>query len=224
MVDLIESNWTSPFSSYQPLVSISTGATASPEIERDLSRAYLVGQTAYQQFKKERLEPEKPPVKFQHTLSKQKLKTFSDHNKTKKAKQSKGNETVLRADRNLFARMIIITKSQQLQMQEVLCHPLGPLPASLATSNGLPRKTNKAQLGRKLEKLVQSTVVVPTPSTYLIDGMSLIQKLQVDHHTFGEIAEMALSRVLREGKGSSRINVVFDVYRDVSIKSVERES
>ena len=120
--------------------------------------------------------------------------------------------------------MIIITKSQQLQMQEVLCHPLGPLPASLATSNGLPRKTNKAQLGRKLEKLVQSTVVVPTPSTYLIDGMSLIQKLQVDHHTFGEIAEMALSRVLREGKGSSRINVVFDVYRDVSIKSVERES
>ena len=54
--------------------------------------------------------------------------------------------------------------------------------------------------------------------------MSLIQKLQVDHHTFGKIAEMALSRVLREGEGSSRIDVVFDVYRDVSIKSVERES
>ena len=47
MVDLTESNWTNPFSSYQPLLSISTGATASPEIERDLSRAYLVGQTAY---------------------------------------------------------------------------------------------------------------------------------------------------------------------------------
>ena len=34
---------------------------------------------------------------------------------------------------------------------------------------------------------------------------------------------MALSRVLREGDGSSRIDVVFDVYRDLSIKSVERE-
>ena len=54
--------------------------------------------------------------------------------------------------------MIIITESQQLQMQEVLCHPLGPLSAPLATSNGLPQKTNKAQLGRELEKLVQPTV------------------------------------------------------------------
>ena len=57
MVDLIESNWTNPFSSYQPLLSISTGATPSPEIERDLSRAYLVGETPCQQFKKECLKP-----------------------------------------------------------------------------------------------------------------------------------------------------------------------
>ena len=108
-------------------------------------------------------------------------------------------------------------------MQEVLCHPLGPLPNSLATSNGLPRKTNKAQLGRELEKLVQLPVVVPSSSAYLTDGMSLIQKLQVDHLTFGEIAEMAfLSRYLREGEGSIRIDVVFAVYRDLSIKSVKR--
>ena len=42
-------------------------------------------------------------MKFNHTLTKQKFKTSSDHNKTKKAKQSKGNETVLRADCNLLA-------------------------------------------------------------------------------------------------------------------------
>ena len=140
MADLIESNWTNPLSNYQPLLSISMSATASPEIELDLNRAYLIGDTAYQQFKKEHLEPEKPPVTFHHTLTKQKLKTFSDHNKTKKVKQGKGNKTVLHADRNLFAQMII-SESRQLQMQEVLCHPLGPLPASLATSNNLPRKT-----------------------------------------------------------------------------------
>ena len=46
MVDLLESNWTNPFIYYQPFLSISTGATASQEIERDLSRAYLVGETA----------------------------------------------------------------------------------------------------------------------------------------------------------------------------------
>ena len=85
----------------------------------------------------------------------------------------------------------------------------------------MPRKTNTVQLGKELEKLVQPTVVVPTPSAYLMDGMSLIQKLKVDHLTFGEIAEMALSRVLREVEGSSRRVVVFDVSRDLSIKSRE---
>ena len=135
-------------------------------------------------------------MKFHDTLAKQRLKTFTDLSKTKRVSRSKGNETVLCANRHLFAPMIIIAKSRPLQMQEVLCHPLGPLPASLATSNGLPRKTNKAQLGRELEKLVQLTVVVPTPSAYLIDGMALIHKLNVDHLTFGEIADMAFSRVL----------------------------
>ena len=53
--------------------------------------------------------------------------------------------------------------------------------------------------------------------------MALVQKLQVDRLTFSEIAEMALSRVLREGEGSSSIDVVFDVCRDLSIKSAERE-
>ena len=120
MVDPLESNRTNPFSSYQPLFSISMGATVSPEIERDLSRACLVGETAYQQFKKGRFKPEKPPVNVHHTLTKQKLKTFSDFNKTKDVKKSKGNKRVIRADLNLFARMIIIAESRQLQMQEVL--------------------------------------------------------------------------------------------------------
>ena len=53
--------------------------------------------------------------------------------------------------------------------------------------------------------------------------MPLIQKLKVEHLIFGEIAEKALSRVLREGDGTNRIDIMFDMYRDPSIKSVERE-
>ena len=53
--------------------------------------------------------------------------------------------------------------------------------------------------------------------------MSLIQKLKVDHLTFGEIADKIPSRVLLEGEVSNRVDVAFDVYRDISIKSAERE-
>jgi len=88
----------------------------------------------------------------------------------------------------------------------------------------LPRKTNKAQLGRELEKLVQTTAEILSPSVYVIDGMALVQKLKVsDQMTFGQIADAALSRVLQEGGNSRRIDVVFDVYNEISIKSAERQ-
>ena len=122
------------------------------------------------------------------------------------------------------SRMIIIAESRHLHMQEVLQHPLGPLPSSLATSNGLPRKTNKAQLGRELEKVIEPTTQITSPSVYLIDGMALVQKLKVsDHMTFGQIVDAALPRVLQEGGNSKRIDVVFDVYNEISIKPAERE-
>lgn len=187
MVDLIK-NWTDPFAGHTQLTSISTGAVATNAIAEDLASAYKVGEAAYANFKKTRLESQPPTVKFHDTLKKQKLKTFSALSKTKVAK-NKDAETVLRADRNLFARMIIIAESRNLQMQDVLKHPLGPLPASLACSNGFPHKTNKAQLGKELEKLIQPTEEVSRPSAYIIDGMALVQKLKVDYLTFGEIAD-----------------------------------
>ena len=162
-------------------------------------------------------------MKFHDTLKKQKLKTFSSMSKAKTIKKNRGEETVIRADRHLFARMIIIAESRQLHMQEVLQHPLGQL-SSLATSNGLPRKTNKAQLDRELDKLVQPTAEIPSSSVYVIDGMALVQELKVsDQMTFGQIADTALSRVLQEGGNSRRIDVVFDVYNEISLKSAERE-
>ena len=86
----------------------------------------------------------------------------------------------------------------------------------------VPRKTNKAQLGRELEKLVQKTAEILRPSVYVIDGMALVQKFKVsDQMTFAQIADAALSRVLQEGGNSRRINVVFDVYNEISIKSAE---
>lgn len=131
---------------------------------------------------------------FYATLKKQNLKTFTQLSKTKKVAKSKGDEMILRADRNLFARMILVAESRQLHMRDVLEHPLAPLPSSLALSNELLRKTNKAQLSRELEKLVQPTEQVPVPTVYLIDGMALFQK--VDHFCFGEIADTAMARVL----------------------------
>ncbi|KAK5862616.1 hypothetical protein PBY51_017989 [Eleginops maclovinus] len=80
------------------------------------------------------------------------------------------------------------------------------------------RKTNKAALARELEKNVAPADVIPEPSATIIDGMSLVQQMKGDDKTFTQLAESALAKVLHEGAKSQRIDFVFDVYKETSIK------
>ena len=52
--------------------------------------------------------------------------------------------------------------------------------------------------------------------------MSLVQKMNGNNKTFGQVAESLFTQVLHEGAQSERIDVVFDVYRHTSIKDAER--
>ena len=53
------------------------------------------------------------------------------------------NEIIVRADKRLFAQMIVIAETRKLTMSSVLSHPLGPLPWALASPDGLLRKTSE---------------------------------------------------------------------------------
>lgn len=63
-----------------------------------------------------------------------------------------------------------------------------------------------------------------TKSATIVDGMHLVEKIRGDQTTFGEIARSVFHMALREGSNSQRIDVVFDTYREMSIKSMERSS
>ena len=65
--------------------------------------------------------------------------------------------------------MILVAESRKINMKEVLAHPLGPLPWSLANSDGSLRKTNKPALAKDMEKRVLPAETIPTPSTTIID-------------------------------------------------------
>ena len=109
-------------------------------------------------------------------------------------------------------------------MRDVLCHPLGPLPWSLSTADGSLRKTTKAALAKELQKNVPAADEIPRPSACVIDSMALVQRLKGDHEKFSDVADCLLNMVLHEGSSSNRIDVIFDVYRENSIKNAEREN
>ena len=92
-----------------------------------------------------------------------------------------------------------------------------------ANEDGFLQKTNKAALARALEKTVSPAEEIPEQSATIIDGMTLIQKMNGNDKTFSQLAESVLSSALREEIQSQRIDVIFDVYREtLLIKDAER--
>jgi hypothetical protein len=222
LVDMMEDNWTNPLEEgVSDLISISTGTAATPDIAHDLLQANVIGEKAYSDFKQKRVGPNKSE-KFHGTLSKQNLKTFSNLKEQRKTTSKSQRETVLKADHRLFGRIILIASSRNLQMKDVLKHPLGPLPWALANCDGTLKKTNKASLAKHLEQKTAVADVIPQPSVCLIDGMSLVQKAHGEHKTFGEVSEHILMSALNAGSRSTRVDVIFDVYKATSIKNAER--
>ncbi len=52
--------------------------------------------------------------------------------------------------------------------------------------------------------------------------MSLVQKMNGNNKTFAQLAEAVLSSALNESRQCHRVDIVFDVYRQLSIKNAER--
>ena len=107
-------------------------------------------------------------------LPRQNLKTFKDAVKTKKIKVN-GKEHILKTDRKIFGRLYVKAQSRALNMREILKYPLGPLPWSLACTDGTLAKTNKAKLAEVPEKSAESAVDDPECTTWTFDGMAVLQ-------------------------------------------------
>ena len=119
-------------------------------------------------------------------------------------------EVIINADLALFAQMMIIALPSS---------PLGH-----CSADGSLRKPNKASLAKELQKKnMTAAEMIPQPCARIMDGMAMIQKIRGDQKTFAEVAESLMYLVLNEGTDSQRVGVVFDVYRDNSIKNPETE-
>ena len=222
VIDLLENSWTNPFSETPgDLAGLANGRVAPSDVTRDLLDAHQLGNAAYEKFQSERIEAN--PHQFHDRLPKLKLKTFS-HLKHQVKSVHKNKETVLKADHKLFGQMVLIANSRNLDIREVLQHPLGPIPWSLANCDGTMKKTNKAVLANRLEEKVSATESVSVPSLTIIDGMSLIHKLPGENRTFSEVSDHLFSLVLQAAGSSEGVDIVFDVYKDQSIKDAERLS
>ena len=153
-------DWVNPFVEKQDLISISTEKTAPRDIASDLLKAYEIGEQAYACFKGERLDRDPPANKYHEPMKTNRLKTFSNMCKKKEVKSS-GRVTILKADRSLFVRSIVMAHRRNIQTDDILSHHLGALPWALPRAAGFLRKNNKGSLVATLQNNVKVTEQLP---------------------------------------------------------------
>ena len=155
------------------LINICSGNVAPANVKADLEGAYDKGVNAVKDFEESRLKS--VPEKLFQPIKSNKLKTFATVLKTSKRKVQ--SETVLlRANNEMFNRLLIIGKSREVDLKNLLSYSLTPVPLSLGTSNGTICKTNKASLMHELEKGAECVSEIPWGSALIIDAMAFVQQ------------------------------------------------
>ena len=131
-------------------------------------------------------------------------------------------KVAIRADRETFARLLLIQQKRKVNLKEVLTYELGPLPLSISNYDGTLRKTQKSKLFQHLKSSIVTCVTIPENCPQIFDGMVLLQKLPKILKTFGDISDYILKKLIH---GSTRVAFfVTDYYLEDSIKSIERDS
>ena len=140
------------------LFSISSAVVVPDDIAANILNAYTIREKRFVQFINEILKSSK--VSFYDTLPNLKLKTFSAEVKTTYVKM-KGQELTVRADRNLFTRLLIVAQTRSLNMRDVLCYELDPVPWSLASVDESLAKNCKVKTARSVrERLCWLTYIM----------------------------------------------------------------
>ena len=208
------------------LVHLTSGLVATEEVKSELLTAKQRGEHHLQTFIKEKLHVPNPDI-FS-AINKLKLKTFSSMAKKVKVKSKNGTEATLKSNRNLFARMLLLAQSRNIDMKEVLCFPLAPFPLSLSTEMGTLHKTQKSKLLTLIESCTQNATLpnVPEGNALILDGMAMIQGMKKLPSSFGGLADQLLRMVINLGlhHNSICVDFVIDTYPDASIKDLERSA
>ena len=86
------------------------------------------------------------PNKFWEKISKLNTPTFETLNKVMTVPISKDKEKVIKYGKDLFQRFLVVSRSREIDFQDVLSYKLSPVLSSIAHLNRSTRKTAKSNL------------------------------------------------------------------------------
>lgn len=208
------------------LVNISTGVELEDGVADKLLEAEQLGEDQFNDFCKENLFSDDKDI--YKKIKKNNIRTFTT--KAITVKDSKGQQLAVKSSRNLFAKLLVLSKTRNVDLKELLSFSLSEFPLSLATPTGGFVKTAKSKMFEVMETLGDKSVLVdvqslPDKSTaLLVDAMAVLQVIKGKWKTFGEFADSTLTYLtnLAAKWSATRLDFVGDRYPEISIKNTER--
>ena len=218
-------NMVNPFdNNFEKLVHIVSGLEASNEVEEATKTMWETGEAEFTSYVFENILSETPDI--YKTMKKTNLKTFQNQSKKVTTKNSKNEMVAVKSTKDLFAKIVLLAQSRDVDMREVLKYSLRPYPSPLASYDGSMVKTQKSKLLQILETTsgIDSVDDIPHESCIVIDAMALLQTIKDVPSTFEELSLNILQNIIAIASkfGSKRIDLVCDRYPDHSIKGSER--
>ena len=112
--------------------------------------------------------------------------------------------------RTFLQKFLVVSRSQEIDLKDVLSYELSPVPLSIAHLNGRMRKTAKSKLLKELMTDINIPDHLPdhdlSSTIYLIDFMVLVQSTQKgESKTFGDLAKVIAESVTSGFRFESKI-------------------
>ena len=152
LVSTLESVMVNPFHAENeatPLSNLSSVVIMPNDMSTRLLNAKDLGRREMKTFIANRINSNS--VGFWDPLPRLKIQTFASMTKNIQVKASDEKLTTVNADRTLFARLLIASRSRNIYLREVLKYELSPVPYALAHTDGTLRKSTKSALLTALE-------------------------------------------------------------------------
>jgi len=217
-MDILKDTLINPVEEKQ-LLSISSGISPADKIKDDLLQASEHVKTALNAYVDDRLT--NLTKSMFDPIKKLRMGTFSTMKK-KKNVHVKGREVQFSSQSEIFGKVSLISQTRDINLKDIFKYPLGLVPYSLCDEMGIMVKNKKSDLLAELEKDTVLVEKIPAASCSIIDGMALVRKVKCSGLTFSQVADVIFKAALLSSRASTRIDIVFDVYFDESIKNVER--
>ena len=204
------------------LYVVDTRDVMSDDVVETVKNVLTIGQQQYNSYVKTRLKQRTTPIS--DPIPKNKLLLFNNSGQ-KAPSKDKSKVVLLKNDCSLFSRLYIACQNRDGSLEEFFRHENQPWPPSLA-DRGEMRKGQKADLVRCLEALQSKRPEeAPNVESIIIDGTVAVQMLnRRTARTFQGYSDTVFRPcITKQLERTKRVDIVWDIYKDDSLKAGTRE-